>query len=284
MAGKATAAPPVELEMRRMKFEMGAGVPRHWARGSKFLTHWFNAMSVVFPDGEKFFIEAVRHFEDRVEDPQLRRAVRAFVAQEGHHGFQHRLMNEVVKSHGIDLQSQERWIRNFLQGLRERTSAEERLGITCALEHYTAQISHQILAHPEDLEGFEPRMLPLWRWHAVEETEHKAVAYDVYQAVVKSYARRFRTQFLATFLFIPILHLIQFRLMRDDDTPTRWSDVLRGFAYLWGKPGQLRRMLPAYLRYYRRDFHPWQHDNRELIALWKRSDEARYRVASELAL
>src|SRR5690606_41942592 len=52
---------------------------------------------------------------------------------------------------------------------------------TCALEHFTAMLAETILEHPEMLEGMDERVLPLWLWHAVEESEHKSVAFDVYQ-------------------------------------------------------------------------------------------------------
>jgi hypothetical protein len=50
-----------------------------------------------------------------------------------------------------------------------------------------------------------------------------------------------------------------------------WSlhEWLSGFKYLFIKPGILRRVFWAYLAYYRRDFHPWQHDNRALITEWE---------------
>jgi predicted metal-dependent hydrolase len=268
----------IELKLRRMKFPMSDEVPKHWARGSKFITHWFNAMSAVFPEGEKFFINAVRHYEDQIDDPTLREEIRGFSAQEGHHTFQHRVMNDLVARHGVNMPRHDAWTKRFLERMWENTSPEERLGITCALEHFTAIMGNQLLVQQSALEGFDPRMVPLWRWHAIEETEHKALAYDVFNKVDGGYLTRVRTQIGASCLFIPILHLIQFRLMREDDEKTTWKDVLAGFKYLWVEPGPLRKMLPEYFHYYKPSFHPWQHDNRELVERWKRSDEASYEI------
>jgi uncharacterized protein len=269
----------IEVKLRRMKFGMTPEVPKYWARGSKFLTHWFNAMSVVFPEGEKFFIEAVRHFEPAIRDPKLREQVRGFVAQEGHHTFQHRVLNDVVAQQGVNMAEQERWIEAFLRRLRTRLTPEEQLAVTCALEHYTAIWGGELLERPECLAGFDPRMTPLWRWHAVEETEHKAVCFDVFQSAVGSYYLRARGQLGATLLFIPILHLIQLRLMRDDPEPTRMRDVLAGLQWIWGKPGFFRHALQRHwLEYFKPSFHPWQHDNRELIDRWKQSTEADYQL------
>jgi len=270
----------MDVRLRRMRFALSGRAPRHWVRGNKFLTHFFNAMSVVFPEGEKFFIEAVREYEDRIEDPTLRAQIRGFVAQEGHHTLQHRLLNELVAGQGVDMARYDAAIGRFLSWLRERCTEEERLGITCAIEHYTAIMGNQLLRHPESLAGVDPQIAALWRWHAIEETEHKAVAFDVLRAVSGRYLLRARTQLSATLLFFPILHLIQLRLMREDPTPTRLSDVLEGLDYMWGRQGYFRRMLGEYLHYYKPSFHPWDHDNRALIERWKRDDEKRHRVAA----
>jgi predicted metal-dependent hydrolase len=270
----------IDVKLRRMRFGLSRQAPKHWVGGNKFLTHFFNAMSVVFPEGEKFFIEAVREFEESVVDPTLRQQIRGFVAQEGHHTLQHRLLNELVASQGVDMARYDAGIGRFLALLRQRKTAEERLGITCALEHFTAIMGNQLLSHPESMDGVDPAIAALWRWHAIEETEHKAVAFDVLRAVSGRYVLRARTQVSATLLFFPILHLIQLQMMRDDPAPTRLSDVLSGLDYMWGRKGYFRRMLGQYFNYYKPSFHPWDHDNRALIERWKQEDEPRYRVSA----
>jgi uncharacterized protein len=268
----------VDIEVRRMRYDL-SGLDRHWARGSKFITHFYNALSVVFPEGEKFFINAVRAFEDQVTDPKLRAEVRAFLAQEGHHAFQHRVLNAALTKTGVDVPSQERWVDKFMTKLWNDATPAQRLGVSCAIEHYTAVCGNAFLRDKENVAGFDPCMAAIWRWHAIEETEHKGVVYDVYQNVVGSYFQRIYIQFCVSLVFIPILHLVQYRLMRSDSAPTTLRDILKGFYYLWFKPGALRLLLPDYFHYYRRSFHPWQHDNRQLLADWKRSEESQYRIA-----
>jgi predicted metal-dependent hydrolase len=282
-APAAAAAAEIDVKLRRMKFAMTGAVPRYWVQGSKFLTHWFNAMSVVFPEGEKFFIDSVRHFEDEIKDPTLREQVRGFVAQEGHHSFQHRALNAVAAELGAGMAEQEQWIKGFLARLREKLTPAEQLAVTCALEHYTAIWGSELLEYPETMDGVDARMQPLWRWHAAEETEHKAVCYDVFAHAVRNrvwrYFLRAKGQLGATLLFIPILHMIQLRLMRSDPEPTRMRDVLAGLNWIWGNPGHFRRALQRHwLSYFTPGFHPWQHDNRWLLEAWKQSEEARYRV------
>ena len=104
----------IDVKLRRMRFALDGEVPKHWARGNKFLTHFFNSMSAVFPEGEKFFIDAVRHYEDQIDDAELRAQIRGFLAQEGHHTFQHRLMNALITRSGIDMSRHEAWTEQLL--------------------------------------------------------------------------------------------------------------------------------------------------------------------------
>ena len=47
---------------------------------------------------------------------------------------------------------------------------------------------------------------------------------------------------------------------------TGWRIKLRLFAFLLWKPGVLRRIFPAWLAYFLPGFHPWNNDDRELVA------------------
>ena len=79
------------------------------------------------------------------------------------------------------------WRGPFLEGVRwseENLSPLARLAATVALEHLTAILAAALLdGRSGSLAGADPRVAELWRWHAVEETEHKSVAFDVYAVV-----------------------------------------------------------------------------------------------------
>lgn len=261
-----------------MRFQLDGEVPRHWYLGSPFITHFFNTLSAIFPDGEQYFIDAVRAFEDRITDPRLRAHVRDFARQEGHHTHQHRLLNRLLQGMGVSLSECEDRSREWLEQSRRRDSPMMQLAITCAMEHFTALMGDWVLRHPEHQRDAHPNVAPLWIWHAVEETEHKAVAFDVYQAVGGSYAMRVWAMLRATRDFIPRVHLLQCMLMRQDPTPTSLGDVLFGLRYLYGKGGFIRDILPGYLRYYRPDFHPWHYDNSALAQQWLQAN-SQYQAA-----
>lgn len=265
--GKSTSGVPIRF--RRMRFDLGEEVPRYWFRGSPFLTHYFNALSAAFPPGERFFIESVREFEHVADsDPVLKEQIREFSRQEGHHSHQHKLLNDLLTRHGLPVAECQKAVEERVRVFKHKYSPLTRLAMTCGFEHFTALMSDWVLQQPERIDAMHPKVGPLWFWHAVEETEHKAVAFDVYTAAGGTYARRALSMLVATLEFIPRTHQMQWGLMRADPEAFDVVDVVQGLWFLYGKGGLMSSLTPEYLRYFRPDFHPWQHDNSALIAKW----------------
>ncbi|MBA3981578.1 MAG: metal-dependent hydrolase [Alcanivorax sp.] len=253
-----------DIQPRKMDFEFDEAIPRYWFGGDQFKTLLLSALSCTFPEGERFFVRSVRHYQRDIQDPQLREQVKGFIGQEAHHGNEHEAFNNFLESKGIPANKVSDFVLRGLKWQAKRLSPERQLAKTCALEHFTAMLAETILEHPEMLEGMDERMLPLWLWHAVEESEHKSVAFDVYQDQVGSYWVRASEMAVTTveFLGFTIFHYIQLRQGMDDKRDLR--SVLRGMNWLLGKPGWLRRLGRSYRAYYRRDFHPSQKDSRAL--------------------
>jgi predicted metal-dependent hydrolase len=266
---KITPPAATDITVRRMDFEF-ENVPRYWADNDPFLTHLLNAMSATFPEGERFFVQSVRNFQARITDPKLKQQVSAFIGQEAMHAKEHDSYNAYARKHGINLGFIENFSTKRIAFIQKTLPPERQLAITCALEHFTAIMAQQMLTEPEFYEKIDPSMKTLWLWHAVEESEHKAVAFDVYQETVGDYWIRTRTMAITTFFFITNNAWFQARLLKEDGkhlNPLVW---LKGIDRLWGRRGHFRKLIPAYLQYYRRDFHPWQHDNRAILEKWKR--------------
>ncbi len=154
--------------------------------------------------------------------------------------------------------------------MKAKSRPIDRLAVTCALEHFTAILAEASLTSPELVEGFDPRVRAMWIWHAIEETEHKSVAYDVFEHVGGDYRTRVVAMLFVTREFI--LNQIHFhrKLMEADGESRNVKSKARGFLKYWGPRGVFTKLALAYLEYFRRDFHPWQHDNRELVTKWKR--------------
>ncbi len=249
---------PRSIPVRRPVFDFTRVASRHWFGGDPFLTHLAHGLSVTFPEGERFFMDSVRHYEKRIESPALRQEIARFLAQEGIHARAHTAFNEWIGTLGLDTRSLERDVEEGLAEARRRRRPIEQLAMTCALEHFTAMMAELLLEHDELRELMDPEARRLWVWHAIEETEHKAVAFDTYVAVGGTYRMRVITMLVTTCFFTVTAALHQARLMNQDPDAGGALTRLRGFFRLWVSPGWFRGMIPSYLDYFRRDFHPWQ--------------------------
>lgn len=268
MNAKANLAPrrtnQSDIQPRRMDFVFDKAIPRYWVGGDQFKTVLLSALSCTFPEGERFFVRSVRHYQARITNQKLKEEVKGFIGQEAHHGNEHEAFNAFLEARGIPASKVENFVRRGLKWQDKFLSPKRQLAKTCALEHFTAMLAESILEFPEMLEGMDERVLPLWLWHAVEESEHKSVAFDVYQDQEGDYWTRASEMAVTTLEFVgfTIFHYFQLRGGMDDKRDVR--SVLRGLNWLMGNPGWLRRLGPAYLSYYRRDFHPSQRDSRAL--------------------
>jgi len=246
-----------------------AEATRYWHSDSPYITHFFTALSVVFPQGEKFFIDSVRRFEDRIVDPATREEVRGFVQQEAHHGHQHRLYNRLMSErYRLPLDRYDAALTRVLGFVRRWVPEKIQLAATIGLEHFTAILANQLLSNRAITDGMDSRMKPLWVWHAVEETEHKAVCFDVYQQVGGTYFQRVFMMARMMFGFPMVITAIQLSLLWRDGKLFDLRDALRFWRFVWGRCGFARAAWPEVKAYYRRDFHPWQEDNHALIEEW----------------
>src|SRR5580700_7775941 len=200
-----TSNPERRVPTRRMSFEESMeDLPRAFAADGDLISgHVIMALSSVFPDGEDYFVRSVRHYRDRITDPALKRQVSGFIGQEAVHGREHRVFNDRLAELGYPPKRYERFTKAGLQ-FRERILPPiSNLAATAALEHFTATLAELVLTNEEirDLMGSDP-VRDLFVWHALEESEHKAVAFDVYKAVGGSERLRVFTMNFLCVVFI----------------------------------------------------------------------------------
>ncbi|MDP2228333.1 MAG: metal-dependent hydrolase [Moraxellaceae bacterium] len=253
-----------DIQPRRMDFEFDPAMPRYWFGGDQFKTILLTALSCTFPEGERFFVRSVRHYQPRITNEKLKEEVKGFIGQEAHHGNEHEVFNALMQKKGIPTQKVVDFVFNGIRWQEKHLSPERRLAKTCALEHFTAMLAETMLEDPEFLKGMDESMLPLWLWHAVEESEHKSVAFDVYQEQVGNYWVRTSEMAATTLEFALFTAFHYYQLRSEMDDKPDWKSVIKGFNWMLGKPGFLRKLGPAYLSYYKRDFHPSQRDSRHL--------------------
>lgn len=258
------------IEVRDFRFPLST-VPRDWHARGAAVSAYFDQLSVFFPLGERFFVRSVKHYAPKVAGTPLEKDVAAFCAQEGHHGREHVAYNERLAGFGLPITGLEKNVR-FLLGIAQRFfSPRRQLAITCALEHFTSVLGEFVLARPEVLEGSDPTMAALWRWHSAEENEHRSVAFDVYRAAGGTWFERCRVMVLVSICFWGLVLLQQLVFMFKRGILFSVREHWRLFRFSFLDPGALSSLIAPYLTYFRRDFHPAARGGFELIEAWKRS-------------
>jgi len=253
------------MQVRNVRLPFGAA-PRYWFAGHRAATHLSNALNLLFPAGERLFIRSVRHYIDHVQDdPELMEQIRCFFGQEGNHAREHQRFARFLASQGYEVQTFLDEYERVISGIVERLMPPIlRLSATAACEHFTASLADNALRSPV-FQEMHPEMKSLLLWHAAEEIEHKAVAYDVLQRVDPRYTVRVAGLAVATTLLLA-WWLRAFRMLVEQDGMT----VREALAELRSTELDGRHRTPqdvirsAFKEYLQLGFHPWNHDNSAL--------------------
>lgn len=260
--------PVVHPVRRNLAFNLPAENLANWHPAGSHITTFINTLSIFFPLGERFFIESVRHYSasGAIKDPELLEDVKQFIAQEAMHGREHVVYNDALGELGYDVKSMEQRVDWVLKNV-SKLPPSMRISVTTALEHFTAVMAGFLLDTPEVMRDVDDDIAGLWHWHALEETEHKAVAFDVmHHALGNSpqvYAIRSITMVLTTALFwvlVAEFYIRNLKRRKSLGNGKGWKSFAQfGFSR---DIGLFRKLVKPYLDYFKPSFHPWHHDNR----------------------
>jgi len=262
-----------EVPKREMEFdEWVAALPKYFAKdGDVVMSHILTVLSSTFPDGEDFFVRSVKAARDQITDPKLLADVDGFVGQEEMHGREHRVLNEHLADLGYPTRGISTYVR-VLYWIRERIQSKKvNLAFTAALEHYTATLAELLLTTEEARNAVgKPGARDLLLWHALEEAEHKAVAFDVYKAVGGDETTRIIVMWLTHLLFIfETSVMAAISIAKDPNTWKHPLQLLASLARLPKSPFLTMRAPKMLARYHRRGFHPNDNDTSQLVSEWR---------------
>ncbi len=273
--------PALGLQVRRLRVDLSKGFGRSWA-GDTFRTHYFNALSMSFPLGEQFFIDSVKAGVKKLpasEQPKWEAVVAGFVGQEATHRFLHAQFNAELDAQGL-VNRWEGWAARRIE-LSKDWDVRHPVAITAAYEHFTAVLAKVVLTRPAWLAGAEPELALLWRWHAVEESEHKAVAIDLYRAMGGSERRRVGWFLWAGFLFVvesTAQTVINLHRAGELWKPRTWWQGLR---WTFGPGGIVTGTFWPLLRYLKPGFHPDDLETPAEAEAWIGANREAYRIVGE---
>lgn len=267
--GKRTVTPSdLKIEKRDIRFGREQATPRWWHSNDPGRTAFFNALSSTFPIGEKFFMTAVRHYRDEATQP-LRGQIDDFLYQESMHSREHVVFNRQAEDAGYNIAKLEDRVRTTISWAKRRPPVQQ-LAATCALEHYTAALAHHALANDKVFDGATEEAKQMWRWHAIEEIEHKAVAYDTYLLATRNLTgfRRWLKRCVVMTIVTLRFHYVIYRNTADllkQDNLHNWKTWKPLLGFLYNRDGLMRHLLASIGGYMRPNFHPWDEDDRDLL-------------------
>ena len=255
-----------EIKVRRVNFIFNKDNPRFYYKNNPFSTHFINALHIVFPTGERFFVNSVLKHQKEITDDKLKKQVRNFCGQEGVHSAMHEKFWKILDENGYIIKGYENHIDKLLHKIIAKIEIEGTrinnidLTATVCLEHFTALFGHALFEHVELNQNIVPKdMAELFQWHAAEEIEHKNVAFDVFQKVDKDeHIKRVTLMPIVTALLYFYLGIGTMMLMYQDrkylkltKLPKQFYDFATGlFSDLHGD------LVKEYFSFFKKDFHP----------------------------
>lgn len=268
---------PRTISVRRPDIDYAEpSLPKYFVADDPLRSHIAAMLSAVFPEGEDFFVRSVRNYRSQIDDPELKKQVSGFIGQEALHGREHREFNDSLAELGYPTRFVDRRVKHGMAILNKVAPKRTQLAVTAALEHYTATLAEAILRDEGARTEFtSDEIRDLFTWHALEETEHKSVAFDVFEEVCGKYHVRVGTMWAVHVGFLVGMSTAVLLSVAMDPTARRPRTLLRGVRALKHHPFFSRKVVERLRDYDRRGFHPDDHDTRALLEQWRQwYDEA----------
>jgi predicted metal-dependent hydrolase len=261
-----------DVPVRRVALEPAfESVPRRFARDGDLITsHFLAALSAVFPEGENFFIRSVRHYRDQITDSALKEQVAGFIGQEVVHGREHGAFNEHLAALGYPALRVDRLLKRSLEFRSRKVPPLANLASTAALEHFTATLAELVMTSEEtrDAMGHEA-VRDLFLWHALEESEHKAVAFDVYRMVGGGERLRIWTMRIVRYMFVLGTTVQMIVSLLGDRETYRPGVLLASWRRFRRQPIVSRAVWDQLKEYERPGFHPNDRPTQHLVDEWR---------------
>jgi predicted metal-dependent hydrolase len=249
------------ITVRPYKFEWTDDLPKYWFDESPFKTHFMNSLSISFPEGEKYFINSVNHFKDKIVDIEQLSEINKFIAQENWHTYNHKKYNEWLTRQGYDAEDMETFSRAKLQKAKQKLGPLGSLVNTMAIEYGTAISAYWTLSQVKTLDKMHPQFAEFWGWHATEELEHRYVVHNLLCTLLENrefanFAKKKINSFVKITLLVATYDLYSFvisntiRMLKQDGQLYKWKTLKDAIPFLFnGKNGFFTFMFFPFVRF-----------------------------------
>lgn len=274
------------MKVRRVQFKFSEEMPVHYLRDNPFSTHFVNSLHVIFPEGERFFIRSLQKVVPNIVDEDILSQIKLFSGQEGAHAHQHMRFWKALKAQGFDIDAYAKFYRTVCYDQIEATiykiygeeeGAKLCLAVTAALEHYTSMLAEVVFEHQDNWANLPEEMRHLLYWHASEEIEHKAVAYNVLTHVDDSYSLRVKGMIIATTLLwsFTFVGMGMFLFQDREKKFLQWPSHAWDFVRTIGHPA-VKKFGQQWIKFFDKDFHPDQIENGHYAEKYFSENKSKY--------
>lgn len=258
------------VKTRRLSVNHPVSMQRHFIEGDILQSQIMAVLSATFPKGEQFFVDSVRNYREQLDDEELSRQVSGFIGQESMHGREHARFNRVLHELGYPTRFVDTATGYAMNLIKRVAPNSVQLAVTAAAEHFTSVLAEQLLQDDTfgsiDIPG---HVKDLFRWHALEECEHKSVAYDVYRECVDSEMIRIATMQALCTLLILVASVALAATPITDRSARNPLNFIRSLVNLRNSAFARRQIALRLFEYYRPGFHPNDRDTEELVTRWR---------------
>lgn len=255
-----------DIIVRSIPFAFDEQINPVWHPDRPEWSHMLNGASLTMPYLEPFLIKTVKEGLKNASTQELKKDVYGFIGQEGQHYQNHRRYNEILKQgHYPDLADVEANMESDYRHLQGK-SLRWRVAYAAGFETMTMGITEWLIKDRRDLfAGADPAVTSLVLWHMVEETEHKNVAFDLYQDLFGSYWPRVWGLIFATYHVAKYSRQAYMKMLKKDGLWKNWRSRLRLYRMIARffvniSPAMIKSVLPGY--------HPSKIEDPDWVSRW----------------
>ena len=281
---KVFAAEPFSLEnqtpiipIRHIKFDFDPEqVDHRFYMDAELASAYFASLSIFLTRGEDLVIDTARYHRDFITDPLLKQRVTSLIGQEAIHSKMHEELNDAYLIRDLPVKLFRTWAGWAFEYGFERLPQPMKLSLMAGIEHFTAVLAEYMMNHEEVFfRSQDEKQRAIWMWHMLEESEHKDIAFDVFQELSNNYLLRIAGFFPALITILVLISAASFlvpfyRNPKNLISLRYWKEIPYNFRLIFGlKDGVYGSSFKHIFDYLRPDFHPNDHDTSEFLEYYK---------------
>jgi predicted metal-dependent hydrolase len=265
------------IPIRHMKVDFDpAKLDHRFYMDAELASAYFASLSIFLTRGEDLVIDTARYHRDFITDPLLKQRVTSLIGQEAIHSKMHEELNEAYLIRDLPVKLFRTWAGWAFEYGFERLPQPMKLSLMAGIEHFTAVLAEYMMNHEEIFfRSQDEKQRAIWMWHMLEESEHKDIAFDVFQELSNNYLLRIAGFFPALITILVLISAASFlvpfyRNPKNLISLRYWSEIPYNFRLIFGlKDGVYGSSFKHIFDYLRPNFHPNDHDTSEFLEYYK---------------